>query len=51
MKVDGGKSLTSAGFVPWYGIENMNRRFEPDFMSNVNFWMKKGKDKIKKSKF
>ena len=50
MKVDGGKNLTSSGFVPWYGIEHMNRRFEPDFMSNLNMWMKKGKDKISKSK-
>ena len=50
MKVDGGKGLTSSGFVPWYGIEQMNRRFEPDYMSNLNFWMKSGKDKISRSR-
>lgn len=51
MKVDGGKSLTSSGYIPWYGMEMMNRRFEPDYLSNINFWLSKGKDKIKKSKF
>jgi hypothetical protein len=40
MKVDGGKSLTSSGYMPWYGIESMNRRFEPDYMSNLNYWLK-----------
>ena len=28
----------------------MNRRFEPDYMSNLNHWMKKGKEKISRSK-
>jgi len=32
-------------------MAHMNRRFDPDYMSNINFWMKQGKDKIKKSKF
>jgi 3-oxoacyl-[acyl-carrier protein] reductase len=30
LKVDGGRSLTSSGYVPWRGIKNMNFRFEPD---------------------
>ena len=51
MNVDGGRSLTSSGYVPWYGMEMMNRRFEPDFFSNINYWMSKSKDKIKKSKY
>lgn len=46
LKVDGGKSLTSSGYMPWYGQEVMNRRFEPDFMSTVNYWIQKGKEKI-----
>jgi hypothetical protein len=41
MKVDGGKSLTSSGYQPWYGMEIMNRRFEPDFMSHLNYWLSK----------
>ena len=51
MTVDGGKSLTSSGYVPWYGMDKMNRRFEPDYMSNLNYYMSKGKDKVAKSKF
>jgi hypothetical protein len=51
MNVDGGRSLTTSGWVPWYGMEMMNRRFEPDFMSNINFYINKGKEKIKKSRF
>ena len=51
MKVDGGKSLTSSGYVPWYGVETMNRRFEPDYISNINHWLTKGKDKVKASRF
>ena len=50
LKVDGGKTLTSSGYMPWYGVEMMNRRFEPDFMSNVNYWMQKGKEKVTKSR-
>ena len=30
IKVDGGRSLTSSGFVSWKGSKNMNSRFEPD---------------------
>lgn len=51
LKVDGGKSLTSSGYIPWYGMEMMNRRFEPDYLSNINYWLSKGKEKIKTSKF
>jgi len=50
MKVDGGKQLTSSGYIPWYGMEMMNRRFEPDYLSNINYWMGSAKDKIRKSK-
>jgi NAD(P)-dependent dehydrogenase (short-subunit alcohol dehydrogenase family) len=38
IKVDGGRSLTSSGFVAWKGSKNMNSRFEPDgydFKTNV----------------
>jgi 3-oxoacyl-[acyl-carrier protein] reductase len=30
LKVDGGRSLTTSGWVPWRGMVNMNSRFEPD---------------------
>ena len=30
IKVDGGRSLTSSGFVHYKGMKNMNTRFEPD---------------------
>ena len=30
LKVDGGRSLTTSGWVPWRGSVNMNSRFEPD---------------------
>ncbi len=30
IKVDGGRALTSSGFVAWKGSKNMNSRFEPD---------------------
>jgi NAD(P)-dependent dehydrogenase (short-subunit alcohol dehydrogenase family) len=30
IKVDGGRSLTSSGYIPWKGLKNMNSRFEPD---------------------
>lgn len=36
LKVDGGRSLTSSGWVPWKGIRNMNTRFEPDDISLKN---------------
>jgi len=32
MKVDGGRSLTTSGWVPWRGMGMMNSRFEPDGM-------------------
>jgi hypothetical protein len=51
LHVDGGKSLTSSGYVPWYGMDKMNRRFEPDYMSNINNMMSIGQKKIAKSKF
>ena len=51
LKVDGGKSLTSSGFIPWYGMEHMNRRFEPEYISNINYWLQKGKEKIKHIKY
>ena len=34
IKVDGGRSLTSSGYVHYRGMKNMNTRFEPD---EVNF--------------
>jgi NAD(P)-dependent dehydrogenase (short-subunit alcohol dehydrogenase family) len=34
IKVDGGRSLTTAGYVSWRGIKNMNARFEPDGVNN-----------------
>jgi NAD(P)-dependent dehydrogenase (short-subunit alcohol dehydrogenase family) len=30
IKVDGGRSLTSSGYIHYRGIQNMNCRFEPD---------------------
>ena len=30
IKVDGGRSLTSSGYVHYRGMKNMNARFEPD---------------------
>ena len=30
IKVDGGRSLTTSGWVPWKGYSNMNARFESD---------------------
>ena len=47
MKVDGGRSLTTSGYIPWYGTETMNRRFEPDFFSKVNHYLSKSKDRSK----
>jgi hypothetical protein len=44
IKCDGGRSLTSSGFIPWKGSNNMNSRFEPDgynFKHNVNNTIKK----------
>ena len=30
IKVDGGRYLTSSGYVHYRGMKNMNSRFEPD---------------------
>jgi len=41
IKVDGGRSLTSSGYVHYKGYKNMNSRFEPDgynFFKNFNFF-------------
>ena len=35
LKVDGGRALTSSGFIPWKGLRNMNSRFEPDGYSST----------------
>ena len=37
IKVDGGRSLTSSGYVHYKGILNMNSRFEPDG-ENIKSW-------------
>ena len=40
IKVDGGRNLTSSGYVHYKGYKNMNSRFEPDdisFFSKVKF--------------
>ena len=37
IKVDGGRSLTSSGYIHYKGMKNMNTRFEPD---GVNMWKK-----------
>jgi len=46
LKVDGGKSLTSAGFAHWYGADLMNRRFEANSTSPIAYFTKKIKDKF-----
>ena len=38
IKVDGGRSLTSSGYVHYKGIFNMNSRFEPDGV-NLKTWL------------
>ena len=38
IKVDGGRSLTSSGYVHYKGIFNMNSRFEPDGV-NLMTWL------------
>lgn len=52
IKVDGGRNLTSSGYVHYKGYRNMNSRFEPDD-ENIwkkydffNFFSKKDNDKI-----
>lgn len=37
IKVDGGRNLTSSGYVHYKGYRNMNSRFEPD---DENIWKK-----------
>ena len=37
IKIDGGRSLTSSGYVPWKGTKNMNSRFEPDGVNSLYF--------------
>ena len=39
MTVDGGKSVTTCEYRPWYGMDVMNRRFQPDFFSKINYWL------------
>lgn len=36
IKVDGGRSLTSSGYVHYQGYRNMNSRFEPDDVNLIN---------------
>ena len=36
IKVDGGRSLTTSGYVHYKGIRNMNSRFEPDDVNILN---------------
>ena len=38
IKVDGGRSLTSSGYVHYKGMNNMNSRFEPDGV-NIKTWL------------
>jgi NAD(P)-dependent dehydrogenase (short-subunit alcohol dehydrogenase family) len=55
MKVDGGRSLTTSGFVQWRGMKNMNARFEPDDVSASiklkEFWGKFSSKKEENVKF
>ena len=41
LKVDGGRSLTNSGFVPWEGYKMMNRRFEPTSKNMMGIISKK----------
>ena len=53
IKVDGGRNLTSSGYVHYKGYFNMNSRFEPDDenlwnkLNIFNYFKKKEKDIIK----
>ena len=41
IKVDGGRSLTSSGYIHYKGYKNMNARFEPDgytFLKNIDIF-------------
>jgi NAD(P)-dependent dehydrogenase (short-subunit alcohol dehydrogenase family) len=37
IKVDGGRSLTSSGYLHYKGIQNMNVKFEPDSVNIKNY--------------
>ena len=54
IKVDGGRSLTSSGYVHYKGLYNMNSKFEPDEVSLKgifeNYFNKKKLDKPIKDK-
>ncbi len=39
--VDGGRSLTSSGYVKWEGLDMMNRRFEASSKSLMSYYAKK----------
>lgn len=41
MMVDGGRNLTSSGYIKWEGAEMMNRRFEPDSKDLLTYYTKK----------
>ena len=51
IKVDGGRSLTSSGYVHYKGLLNMNVKYEPDFI-NLRTFLKslKQKEEIKLEK-
>ena len=48
LKCDGGKSLTSSGFTSWYGLEQMDRRFEATGASKLGHYVKTVKDTASK---
>ena len=50
IKVDGGRSLTSSGYVHYKGMQNMNSRFEPDGTDIWNWIEDKFTSKIKMEK-
>ena len=45
IKVDGGRNLTSSGYVHYKGMKNMNSRFEPDDV-RIGTWIDGWKNKI-----
>ena len=45
IRVDGGRSLTSSGYVHYKGMKNMNSRFEPDDV-RIGTWIDGWKNKI-----
>ena len=44
MMVDGGRSLTSSGYVKWEGHELMDRRFEARSKNFMSYYAKKMTD-------